>query len=222
MGCHGGYELWAGVRCVAPSGNMCRARATPSAQPRVPLPAALPCCFHAGFLSCWDNPATNKRKSPTRRRNSPRDMRGEAGATVLGKGCAASGQGWTRSPAQGGCPCRPPPRPSHPTIRCCRKSPCTRTVCLKPLCPDNAEESQRFGACGGPRPLGLGRLQWGEQQGRRCGHPRPGAWTPSRTCWGGGGSLPCPSSMGTGDTQTPSQSRRREPREGDWWGPLPC
>lgn len=169
-------------------GSVCHARVVPGVWPHVPLPAALPRCFRAVFLSLRVNPATNKRKSPACHRNSLWGDARRAGGHGAGGKAAPLWAGLDPQPRSGGvCPHHPPPHPHLPMIRCCRKSPCTGTGCLKPLCPDNAEESQRFRARGGPRPLGLGRLQWGERAGE--GARAPPLWGPEPTlgtlgCWG--------------------------------------
>lgn len=153
------------------------------------------------------------------------ETRGEPGATALGGRLHRCEPGLDPQPRSGGvCPHHPPPHPHLPVIRCCRKSPCTGTGCLKPLCPDNAEESQRFRARGGPRPLGLGRPQWGERAGE--GVRAPPLWGPEPTlgtlgCWG----LLAPSlSRQHGHGGHPDPVPEQEvvwPIEGGWQGPPP-
>lgn len=167
------------------------------------------------FFRRCSNPATNKRKNPACHRNPPGRRQRSPGLRrrllAQGRGllCSAllgglqtrlcpAGAAWAPNTLQAG-PCapspapsqsRPVPIPSRPRrhmIRCCCKSSCTGRGCLKPLCPDDAEESERFGARGAPAPRHQ-EASRGERgtEGAPAPHlgarPRPGqprgAWAP--------------------------------------------
>lgn len=125
--------------------------------PRVslaPLPR-LSALFGAGFFSLAAEERGTAREFP-------------------GSRAGSGGPDRARSPA-GGSVRAPRPFPSPPGSGAA-PNPAARRGCVGPLCPDNAEESQRFRARGGPRPLGLGKPRRGERGpptrgSGRFGHP---------------------------------------------------
>lgn len=130
-----------------------------------------PRCFEPGFSLSLGQPSSSPAEEPGTPQKSP--------GSRAGPRVAALGTGRAHSPAQGlsRCPCPVPTAPGSGAA----PNPPARRGCVEPLCPDNAEESQRFRARGGPRPLGLGKPRRGERVPPTLGS---GSGLDTRGCWG--------------------------------------